>query len=41
MIQPTLEITEYLDYLKTQKQSNNLLKYSEILKEETPMVTMN
>ncbi|CAD8092653.1 unnamed protein product [Paramecium sonneborni] len=38
---PSLEITEYLEFLKNQKQSNNSLKYSDILKEEIPIITMN
>ncbi|CAD8182367.1 unnamed protein product [Paramecium pentaurelia] len=39
--QPSLEITEYLEFLKCQKQSNISIKYSDLLKEECPIVTMN
>ncbi|CAD8183098.1 unnamed protein product [Paramecium octaurelia] len=39
--QPSLEITDYLEYLKSQKQSNTTFKYSDLLKEENPIITMN
>ncbi|CAD8184514.1 unnamed protein product [Paramecium pentaurelia] len=39
--QSSLEITDYLQYLKSQKKSNTSIKYSDLLKEEIPIITMN
>ncbi|CAD8186088.1 unnamed protein product [Paramecium octaurelia] len=39
--QTSLDIIEYLEFLKSQKKSNNSIKYSDLLKEDTQVVTMN
>ncbi|CAK83010.1 unnamed protein product (macronuclear) [Paramecium tetraurelia] len=39
--QTSLDIIEYLEFLKCQKKSNNSIKYSDLLKEDGQIITMN